>query len=68
MSEPTKTIKRAMYCSFCGKGESEGVALIAGPTVFICSECAALCVEIFAEGGGKLPPERNPQDDLWKAN
>ena len=34
-------------CSFCGKSESEGVKLVAGPGVFICNECVGLCNTIF---------------------
>lgn len=32
-----------VYCSFCGKCSNEVKKLIAGPTVFICDECVALC-------------------------
>jgi ATP-dependent protease Clp ATPase subunit len=39
-------------CSFCGKKQGE-VRLIAGPGVFICNECVALCNEILAHD---LPP------------
>jgi len=30
-------------CSFCGKPENEVERLVAGPGVFICDECVALC-------------------------
>ena len=30
-------------CSFCGKGHKRVAKLIAGPSVFICDECVALC-------------------------
>jgi len=40
--EPTN----ALYCSFCGKSQHEVRKLIAGPTVFICDECVALCNDI----------------------
>src|ERR1700733_7782979 len=42
VSEPTNTL----YCSFCGKSQREVRKLIAGPTVFICDECVALCNDI----------------------
>ena len=42
VSEPTN----ALYCSFCGKSQHEVRKLIAGPTVFICDECVALCNDI----------------------
>ncbi len=38
-----------LYCSFCGKGQHEVRKLIAGPTVFICEECVALCKDIIGE-------------------
>ena len=37
-------------CSFCGKGQSEVKRLIAGPGVYICNECVALCNDILDEG------------------
>ncbi len=36
-------------CSFCGKEQSEIQRLIAGPGVYICDQCIALCNEIIAE-------------------
>ena len=36
-------------CSFCGKRHNEVKKLIAGPSVFICNECVALCNEIIAD-------------------
>ena len=43
--------KNALYCSFCGKSQHEVKKLIAGPQVFICDECIALCVDIIKEEG-----------------
>ena len=53
-----------LCCSFCGKSQDEVERLIAGPDVFICNECVALCDEIIAqdnikegfENGEILPP------------
>ena len=36
-------------CSFCGKGHREVERIIAGPGVYICSECIALCNDIIHE-------------------
>jgi hypothetical protein len=44
-------------CDFCGKTTREAGALIAGPTVFICDECTALCCSILFE------PERHGPDN-----
>ena len=43
--------KSTVYCSFCGKSQHEVRKLIAGPTVFICDECAELCMDIIREEG-----------------
>jgi ClpX C4-type zinc finger/Clp amino terminal domain, pathogenicity island component len=42
-------------CSFCGKGPDGGVRMVAGPSVWICSECVSLASEIIAEDGGAGP-------------
>lgn len=54
MDEPKKHwLKRAaseiLHCSFCEKSQHEVRRLIAGPEVFICSECIDLCNEIIWE-------------------
>ena len=36
-------------CSFCGKTQKEVKKLIAGPGVYICDRCVALCNKIIAE-------------------
>src|SRR6185312_10606936 len=41
--------KKALFCSFCGKGQHEVRKLIAGPTVYICDECVGLCSDIIRE-------------------
>ena len=37
------------FCSFCGKNQKEVKKLIAGPSVYICNECVALCDEIIED-------------------
>jgi hypothetical protein len=44
-----------LYCSFCGKSQHDVKKLIAGPLVFICDECVALCTEIIRD-----------EEPLWK--
>ena len=46
MTPPETSVKNTLYCSFCGKSQHDIRKLIAGPTVFICDECVALCVDI----------------------
>lgn len=38
-----------LRCSFCGKTQDEVKKIIAGPTVYICDECIALCNDIIEE-------------------
>jgi len=38
-----------LFCSFCGKSQGEVKKLIAGPAVYICNECVALCNDIITE-------------------
>ena len=53
-------------CSFCGKRENQASRLIAGPGVYICSECVAACSELLRdefemdEVHGLEAPERLP--------
>jgi hypothetical protein len=46
-------IDLATGCSFCGKPRPKLRKLIAGPGVFVCDECVALCVEILEEEIGE---------------
>jgi hypothetical protein len=57
--EPPNNSKKTLYCSFCGKSQHEVSKLIAGPNVFICDECVALCVNIIREEG-KSEPQIDP--------
>jgi len=50
-----KHIDENVTCSFCGKTQEEVRKLIAGPDVYICDECVALCAEIIEEEFGKVP-------------
>ncbi|MCL2887411.1 MAG: ATP-dependent Clp protease ATP-binding subunit ClpX [Betaproteobacteria bacterium] len=46
--------EKLLYCSFCSKSQHETKKLIAGPSVFICDECIALCNDIIRD---ELPAE-----------
>jgi ATP-dependent Clp protease ATP-binding subunit ClpX len=54
-----------LFCSFCGKNQTEVKKLIAGPAVYICDECIQLCSEIIEEEGekttGKIQHDLVPQ-------
>ena len=44
-----KTGDRIVKCSFCGKPQEVVKKIIAGPGVYICDECIALCQDIIDE-------------------
>ncbi len=47
---------RAVHrCSFCGKTQNQVRRLVAGPNVFICNDCIALCQEIIADDMPQMP-------------
>lgn len=39
-----------VICSFCGRPQSQVRRLVAGPDVYICDDCIALCEDILKEG------------------
>jgi ATP-dependent Clp protease ATP-binding subunit ClpX len=53
--------ERVLYCSFCGKSQHEVHKLIAGPAVFVCDECVALCNDIIQEDAESLTDSRKSQ-------
>jgi ATP-dependent Clp protease ATP-binding subunit ClpX len=48
-----------LLCSFCGKSQTHVEKLIAGPGVYICDGCVALCAEIIAEERGARGVQRS---------
>lgn len=53
MAERKKRTGKDLSCSFCGKGQDEVQRLIAGPEVYICNECIALCDDILKNDNRK---------------
>ena len=57
---------KRIRCSFCGTRESQAARLIAGPGVYICSDCVAACSELlrdeiqYDEEGNIRTPENLP--------
>ena len=47
--------KGTVKCSFCGKSQDEVHRVIAGPGVYICSECIELCREILEDDVDTAP-------------
>ena len=55
-----KTEEQVLCCSFCGKSEAQA-RLIAGPGVYICSDCVQTCCELLRESdSGMEMPEHLP--------
>ena len=57
--------EQLIRCSFCGKREGQASRLIAGPGVYICSDCVAACAdllrdEIEMDSTGLEAPDRLP--------
>ena len=40
---------KILRCSFCNKSQEQVRKLIAGPNVYICDECIAICTDIINE-------------------
>ena len=61
-----KNPEQPIRCSFCGKRETQVTRLIAGPGVYICSDCVQACSEllhddiIYDEEGNFRTPEQLP--------
>ena len=49
MANNSYTNRQGPRCSFCGKTQNMVDRLVAGPNVYICNECIALCNEILSE-------------------
>ncbi len=55
-----KTEEKPISCSFCGKRESQA-RLIAGPGVYICSDCVQTCCDLLQEDAVEAQaPEKLP--------
>ena len=49
--------EKNIKCSFCGKKQGQVQRIIAGPGVYICNECVALCEDILEEDMVEMSPE-----------
>jgi len=59
MSRDGDMREKPVRCSFCNKLQSQVEKLIAGPGVFICSECVELCHNIIEEEELAAPKSKN---------
>jgi ClpX C4-type zinc finger len=58
MAETTAQKALIASCSFCGKPNTEVATLVAGPGVYICDECVALCQLIMESKPASVPQLR----------
>ncbi|MBP7095564.1 MAG: ATP-dependent Clp protease ATP-binding subunit ClpX [Spirochaetia bacterium] len=49
MARQKQTEAESRACSFCGKSAEYAKRIIAGPGVYICDECVAVCQQILSE-------------------
>jgi hypothetical protein len=59
----TAKVSAQIWCSFCGKSNTEVDRLVAGPGVQICNECVALAEGIIEEYRDKSSELRLP---MWE--
>jgi hypothetical protein len=63
-----RKLPKTLHCTFCGKSQHEVKMLIAGPGVFICDQCVALCQGIIsgqpAPDGSAFRPLERPSEAL----
>ena len=58
--------EQPIRCSFCGKRENQASRLIAGPGVYICSDCVTACSDLlreeieFEQSEGLKAPDKLP--------
>jgi ATP-dependent Clp protease ATP-binding subunit ClpX len=67
MSYRRRDMRSDRRCGFCGRPRYEVRKLVAGPSVFICDRCIAVCKQLLAEdrkarvaSSGRRPPK--PRD------
>jgi ClpX C4-type zinc finger len=44
----SQVLRKTLHCSFCTKSQDDVAQLIAGPGVFICDECVAICNDVIS--------------------
>jgi ATP-dependent Clp protease ATP-binding subunit ClpX len=65
VSTTEQSTAQLMHCTFCGKSNREVQKLIAGPGVYICDECVALCNGVIGSETGAPPPVTTPTEPTF---
>ena len=55
-----RKLPAALHCSFCGRSQHDVAKLIAGPFVFICDACVAMCNDVIASRPISDPDYKKP--------
>jgi hypothetical protein len=51
-----EVVRHPPVCSFCGKEQgTPGLKIVAGPGVYICSDCVSLAMKILGANNGPAP-------------
>lgn len=61
------TTELTTSCSFCMKAHSDVGTLVAGPGVYICDECVALCCQLIASKPRESKPKSVQRIAPWEA-
>jgi hypothetical protein len=61
-----KSSEDVLRCSFCSKPQNVVRKLIAGPSVFICDECVAVCVDVIADDARFEARRTDPEAARWR--
>ena len=68
-TEEAKIQENRVYCSFCGRPNTEVPKMVKGPGVNICSECTLIAVQYLILQDGVLSSEAQKIIDLlWNTN
>ena len=62
------TPRSELRCSFCNKHQNDVRKLIAGPGVYICDKCIALCDDIVAEEFEEREEAHRKEEAGWGAS
>ena len=68
-AEEAKMQESRVFCSFCGRPNTEVPKMVKGPGVNICSECTLIAVQYLILQDGVLSSEAQKIIDLlWNTN
>ena len=59
--------RKLLYCSFCGKDETQVSKLVAGPKVYICDACVATAHQIMDKSDGGNDSTTRTSSSRWRS-